>query len=190
VAKLNLPARQVAIETVIRKVKTKAIEDAPEDPLHVDDTGEDNDLASLENKRGPDKEPRRNQSASEGRKYPYRGRTYQIEPVDMGRQGDLVRLDRELTLIEINEKHRLYEDALKNDQLDRTQISLRNKARTDFFCNLSQMGTAEPTIRQLDDVDPGGKSGHGPFRTGSFYALPELPEAGGSQHNRSPCCKE
>lgn len=99
-------------------MRTEKLEDAPDEPIPAEQLQPDSANDSHAGGRGPDREPRRNQSPSEGSKYKYRGRTYQIEPVDMGRQGDLVRLDRGLALVEINEKHAIYEDALKNDQLD------------------------------------------------------------------------
>lgn len=118
VKKLNLPARQLAIEAKIEKARTEKIEDAPEEPAQVEELPRSDGDSELGGKRGPDREPRRNQRASGGSKYKYRGRTYSIEPVDMGRQGDLVRLDRDLSLIEINERHAIYEEAVKTSQLD------------------------------------------------------------------------
>lgn len=132
VAKLNLAAQQLAVEEKIRKVRTEKLEDEPEESIPAERFEADSASDNHEGGRGPDKEPRRNQSASTGTKY--KGRTYRIEPVDMGHQGDLVRLDRELALIEVNERHALYEVALKNDHLS---ILTRDVALTEIARDIS-----------------------------------------------------
>lgn len=115
--KLNLPAQQSALETTIAKIRSERMDEGPEQALCVANFPDSHPKDEIDGKRGSDKEPRRPQTPAEGHRYKYRGRTYRIEPVDMGKHGDLVKFDRELALIEINERHPLYEEAAKNDHL-------------------------------------------------------------------------
>ncbi|HUU49842.1 MAG TPA: hypothetical protein VMW81_02645, partial [Nitrospinota bacterium] len=59
-----------------------------------------------------------NQNLSKSEKMTYSGKNYIINTVDLSEDGDLVAFTREKSLIEINEKHKLYTKSSKNGYLD------------------------------------------------------------------------
>jgi len=119
VSKLDDPLIMGNLKAKIKKEFTKNIEEAPDSPFSDFDKVEEeaNKIASIVN-RGKDKRERRNQSISRSEKMTYSGRNYTIDTVDLSETGNLVEFIQEKSLIEINEKHKLFLKASKNEYLD------------------------------------------------------------------------
>ena len=119
VSKLDDPLVIGNLETKIKKEFTKEIEDSPENPYpDIDKVEEEAEELASRVKRGKDKRERRNQNLSKSEKMTYSGKNYIINTVDLSEDGDLVAFTREKSLIEINEKHKLYTKSSKNGYLD------------------------------------------------------------------------
>lgn len=98
----------------VKKVFTPKIEDAPAIPYPDVKTFTDGESI---NKRGKDKQTRRNQSLSPANKVSYSGKNYTINTIDLSEKGDLVSFDKDNHTIEINERHPLYLRASKDGSL-------------------------------------------------------------------------
>ena len=86
-------------------------------------------------KRGKDKRERRNQRLSSSEKTNYAGKNYIINTVDLSESGDLVSFVKNKSLIEINEKHHLYEKSSKIGHLD---TIIRDIAFTEISADYSE----------------------------------------------------
>lgn len=116
VSKLNRPDIQEKLVAQIRKIHTEELEEAPDEPFPDPIELSEIVKGSIDRDRGEDKKERRNRSLAPGR-FSYSAKNYRIETVDMSKHGDLVKFTKEQCLIEINEKHLLYENASKENNL-------------------------------------------------------------------------
>jgi hypothetical protein len=119
VSKLDTPDVIGNLEAAIKKEVTKDIENAPDNPYpDIDKVEEEAKKLTSVVKRGKDKRDRRNQSLTKSEKITYSGKNYIIETVDLSEDGDIVAFTRDKNLIEINEKHKLYIRASKDNYLN------------------------------------------------------------------------
>jgi excisionase family DNA binding protein len=118
VSKLDDPMTLGLLEAKIKKEYTKEKESAPETPYpNVDVIEKEAEKIASTVKRGKDKRERRNQSIAPSERVSYSGKNYIIIPVDLSETGDIVKFTKERNLIEINEKHPLYDKASRNNSL-------------------------------------------------------------------------
>lgn len=119
VSKLDDPLTLGSIALKIKKEFTKEVEEAPETAYpDIDKFEEEASKIISIVKRGKDKRARRNQSLTEAEKMSYSGKNYTIDTVDLSDVGDLVAFTKAKSLIEINEKHKLYIKSSKDGYLD------------------------------------------------------------------------
>jgi len=119
VSKLDSPDVLGNLEASIKKEVTKDIENAPDNPYpDIDKVEEEAKKLTGVVKRGKDNRDRRNQSLTKSEKLTYSGKNYIIETVDLSEDGDIVAFTRNKNLIEINEKHKLYIKAAKENYLN------------------------------------------------------------------------
>jgi len=118
VSELDNPLVLGNLEAKIKKEITKDVENSPDNPFpDIDKVEEEATKVASVVKRGKDKRERRNQSISKSDKLTYSGKNYTINTVDMSESGDLVKFSKDRNLIEVNERHRFYVDASKNNYL-------------------------------------------------------------------------
>lgn len=118
VSKLDDPMTLGLLEAKIKKEYTKEKESAPETPYpNIDAIEKEAERVASTIKRGRDKRERRNQSIAPSERVSYSGKNYVIMPVDLSETGDIVKFTKDRNLIEINEKHPLYDKASRNNSL-------------------------------------------------------------------------
>lgn len=118
VSKLDDPLTLGQLEAKIKKEFTKEKENAPENSYpNIDAVEKEAENIASTVRRGKDKRERRNQSITPSERVYYSGKNYVIVPVDLSETGDIVKFTKEKNLIEINEKHPLYDKASKNNSL-------------------------------------------------------------------------
>lgn len=118
VSKLDDPLTLGQLEAKIKKEFTKEKESAPDTSYpNIDTIEEEAENIASTVRRGKDKRERRNQSITSSERATYSGKNYIIAPVDLSETGDIVKFTKDKNLIEINEKHPLYDKASRNNSL-------------------------------------------------------------------------
>jgi excisionase family DNA binding protein len=119
VSRLDDPLVLGDLESKIKKEFTKEVESAPDNPFpDFEKVEEEAKKVASVVKRSKDRRERRNQSISKSEKMTYSGKNYTINTVDMSETGDLVKFTKEKNLIEINERHKFYILASKEEYLN------------------------------------------------------------------------
>ncbi len=119
VSRLDTPSILGGLESKIKKEFTKEIENAPETAYpNFEAVEKEAEKIANDVKRGKDRRERRNQSLTSSEKVNFSGKNYSIITVNLSEKGDLVKFVKEKNLIEINERHPLYNKSSSDNNLE------------------------------------------------------------------------